>query len=102
MEGFKEFLYYDRKYSDQEIISLYLNNYDKNITEIAHVTGKSIGELYRILHNNGIKPNRLKNNHYNVLNFASSGMSVPQIAELTGYTPRNVRYILAKEQYGRK
>lgn len=79
-------------YTDEEVISMYHS--EKKISEIKHTTGKSVGELYRILHNNNIHPNRLKTNHQNVLDFASSGLSITQIAELTGYTPRNVRYIL--------
>jgi hypothetical protein len=43
-------------------------------------------------------PNRQKINHNNVINLANFGYLVPQIAELTGYTARNVRYILAKER----
>jgi len=97
MEGFKDFFRHaEHGYTNDEIVSIYLNSPDKRITEISFITGKSVGELYRILHENGVKPNRLKVNHNNVFDFAYSGMSVQQIAELTGYTPRNVRYILAK------
>lgn len=97
MEGFKDFFRHcEQGYSDDETITLYLSSPDKRITEISAITGKSIGELYRILHNNGVKPNRLRTNHHNVIDFASSGMSIQQIAELTGYTPRNVRYIISK------
>lgn len=91
MEGFKEFY---NGHSDNEIIGMYLGN--KSISEISSVTQKSIGEIYRILHANQIRPNRLKTNHNNVRDFASSGMTISQIAELTGYTPRNIRYILTK------
>lgn len=97
MNGFKEFFQHcEQGYSDNETIALYLNSPNKRIIEISTITGKSIGELYRILHSNGVKPNRLRTNHHNVIDFASSGMSVQQVAELTGYTPRNVRYILSK------
>lgn len=97
MYGFKDFFRHCEKgYSDDETISFYLGSPDKRIAEISAITGKSVGELYRILHNNGVKPNRLKTNHHNVFDFASAGMSVQQIAELTGYTPRNIRYILSK------
>jgi DNA-binding NarL/FixJ family response regulator len=104
MEGFKDFFRHaEQGWSDQEIINIYLSTPEKKIQELSHETGKSVGEIYRILHNNQITPNRLRTNHQNVLDFAASGMSVIQIAELTGYTPRNVRYILAKltEQNGR-
>jgi len=95
MEGFKEF--YDQvDYSDQQIVSLYNQYPDKKISEIAQTVGKSIGEIYRILHNYNVTPNRQKTNHHHVVNFSNFGYSVPQIAELTGYTERNVRYILSK------
>ena len=90
MEGFKNF------FKQQEVIRLYLNSPGKRIAEISVETGESVGEIYRILHGNGINPNRLGANHQNVMDFSRSGLSVQQIAELTGYTPRNVRYILSK------
>lgn len=100
MYGFKDFFRHCEKgYSDEEVIRYYLGNPNKRIIEISTITGKSVGELYRILHSNGVKPNRLRTNHSNVLDFASSGMSIQQIAELTGYTPRNVRYILSNRNY---
>lgn len=97
MDGFKNFV---AGYSDEQIVSIYLHNTEKKISEIARMTDKSIGELYRVLHNNNVTPNRLRINHKNVIDFAHSGLDITQIAELTGYTPRNVRYILAKEQNG--
>lgn len=97
MEGFKDFFQHcERGYTNDEVISLYLSSPGKRMTEISALTGKSVGEIYRILHENGVKPNRLKTNHHYVFDYASAGMSIQQIAELTGYTPRNVRYILSK------
>lgn len=91
MDGFKRFLY---GYSDHEIIGLYLSN--QKISEIAIKTNKSYAEIYRILHNNNVHPNRLRTNHHHVVDFALGGMGINQIAELTGYSPRNIRYILNK------
>ena len=97
MEGFKDFFQHcERGYTADEVINLYLNSPGKRMIEISTLTGKSVGEIYRILHDNGIKPNRLKINHRYVFDYAEAGMTVQQIAELTGYTPRNVRYILSK------
>ena len=102
---FKEFIMhaempYERdvyQYSDMEVANLYYSDYPgTKVREIAVATGRSVGELYRILHKFG-SPNRLKQNYHNVLSFADSGMDVNQIAELTGYTPRNVRYILKNQ-----
>ncbi len=96
MDGFTDFFRHaEIGYNDDEVINLYLGT-SKRISEIAGITERSIGEIYRILHNNNVRPNRTRSNHQNVFDFASSGMAVSQIAELTGYTPRNVRYILSK------
>lgn len=101
MENFREW-FVENGYSDQEVVSYYNNNPDKKIKEISQITGKSVGEIYRILHNYSVTPNRQKTNHHNVINFARFGYDIPQIAELTGYTERNVRYILSKLTNERK
>lgn len=90
MQGFKEFFW------DGEVISLYLNRPDLKISEIAQHVGKSQAEIYRILHGNNVKPNRLGTGHGAVLELAGRGWSVARIAGATGYTERNVRYILSK------
>jgi hypothetical protein len=96
MEGFKEFLkHLENGCSDQEIINLYLNSPSK-VKEICIKSGKSIGEFYRIIRNHDFAPNRLKAHHHHVVNYYNSGLSFNQIAELTGYTPRNIRYIVGK------
>jgi hypothetical protein len=95
MDGFKQFLFRSEGgFQDSEIINFY--NSGRKITEIARLAGRSVGEIYRVLQNFEIKPNRLNLAKQHVIDYAGSGYSVPQIAELTGYTPRNVRYILAK------
>ena len=97
METFREFLNQtESDYSDYSVINLYLNDPGRKITEISQLTHKSIGEIYRILHSNNVQPNRLRTNHQNVIDFAGAGMAISQIAELTGYSTRNVRYILGK------
>jgi len=97
MASFKEFFYNkEDDYSNQELVNLYMHYPDRKIKEIAEITGKSIGEIYRVLHSYNINPNRLKINHKNVVEFYNYGMNVNQIAELTGYTTRNVRIIITK------
>jgi predicted transcriptional regulator len=96
MYGFREFLADNGE--DQEIIGIYLNRPDMPISEISQTTGKSQGEIYRILHNHDVKPNRLKTNHQKVITLQSVGWNVQEIAQLTGYTSRNVRYILTKNE----
>jgi hypothetical protein len=100
MASFKEFYHKENTYSNQELVSLYMHSPDKKMKEIAEITGKSIGEIYRTLHNYNVNPNRLKTNHKNVIEFYNYGMNINQIAELTGYTVRNVRYILNKVKNG--
>lgn len=95
MYGFRNFLTDNGE--DGQIISLYLNQPKMRISEIAQQFGRSEAEIYRILHANDISPNRLKVNHQKVHSLAHLGWGVREIAELTGYTPRNVRYILAKQ-----
>lgn len=94
MLGFHQF-FYDNS-TDSKIISLYLNNPQIKITELAHQVGKSQGEIYRILHAHNVLPNRLKINHEKVIQLKNIGWNIAEIAQFTGYTPRNVRYILAK------
>ena len=94
MYGFKH--YVSGNQSDAEIIGLYLNNPKMTVSEIARDTGKSEAVVYRILHANDVSPNRLRAGHQKVHNLASLGWGISEIAQLTGYTPRNVRYILAK------
>jgi len=94
MYGFKQFI--TDQGGDGDIINVYLNSPKIRISEIAQQFGKSEAEIYRILHSNDVSPNRQKVNHQKVQNLAHLGWGVREIAEFTGYTPRNVRYILAK------
>lgn len=82
---------------DKEIVYLYLNNSKMQISEIAQKTNKSIGEIYRILRVNEINPNRLKIHHEKVKNLADLGWGIKEISEITGYSTRNIRYILKGE-----
>ena len=94
MYGFKQFIV--NQTGDRNIINVYLNSPKMKISEIAQQFGKSEAEIYRILHSNDISPNRQNVNHQKVQNLSQLGWEVREIAEFTGYTPRNVRYILAK------
>ena len=94
MLGFRKFIV--DQGNDGQIINIYLNAPHIHISEIAQRFQKSEAEIYRILHANDITPNRTKVNHQKVQNLSQLGWNIPQIAEFTGYTPRNVRYILSK------
>jgi len=97
--NFKEWAeYFDTfdKHKETEVINLYFQT-KMQIKEISQKTNISVGEIYRILHKHG-KPNRKSTNHENVLFFANSNLPINKIAELTGYSARNIRYILRKKQ----
>jgi hypothetical protein len=83
--------------ADWEIVSLYHHHPDVSVKEIARLSGRSVGEVYRTLGRSGGFPNRQNPRHEDVRRFAQAGMKIPHIAQLTGYTPRNVRYILGGE-----
>jgi len=91
MEGFKEFLN-----GGWEVVNLYFSHPEMTIREISEKTGKSVGDIYRIVRREGRTPNRQITNHHNVLMFVDSGLPLYQVAQLTGYTERNIRKILRK------
>lgn len=94
MYGFKEFLAANA--IDSEIIQAYLTQPKLSVMTIAQMHEKSEAEIYRILHANSVSPNRLRAYHQKVQQLSQLGWGISEIAQLTGYTPRNVRYILAK------
>lgn len=81
------------QYSDMEVANIYFHNKSYKIRDISAMTGKSVSEIYEILHRFG-KPNRKNTYHDHVKSLAEAGMSIYKIAELTGYSTRNIRYIL--------
>lgn len=82
--------------SEFEVVNMYYNNHGLKVKEIALKSNRSVAEVYRILHKHGT-PNRQITNHDYVKSFAQAGLPVSKIAEFTGYTPRNIRYILKKD-----
>ena len=99
MLHFKEFVESvldDYQYSDMEVANLYFGQPEMKVAELAEKTGRTIAELYQIIHSWG-KPNRLKNRHHHVHVLSDSGLPNRQVAELTGYSERQVRNILKTE-----
>lgn len=95
--NFKEFIQESTEhiYTDMDVISMYFDEFNKkNIKEIAALTGKSIGEIYRTLDRNHLSSNRNKIQHHNVISLFDQGFSPEQISEFIGYSPRNIRYII--------
>lgn len=91
MANFREFIE-----ADWKVINLYNQPVQPTIKEISYKTNRSIGEIYRIIHRYG-SPNRTKSNQHNVLTYHNLGLQIDEIAKLTGYTTRNVRYILKEK-----
>lgn len=91
--NFKEFIIKEEgDFNNLEIASMYYNG-NGSVRALASKTGRSVAEIYRIIHSYG-KPNRMKNQHGTVLNLASSGMHPRTISQFTGYTPRHVNNII--------
>lgn len=95
MFNFKRYLY---DINEDSIINFYLGKPNVKISDIAKHFSISEGELYRRLHSNKIFPNRLKKNHENVLKMSKLGWNINEISKYTGYTTRNIRYILQQEK----
>lgn len=65
----------------------------ESIRSLSKKTGKSIGNIYRIVHSYG-RPNRTRNSHDLVRHLDSSGMNKKSISDFTGYTRRHISNIL--------
>lgn len=86
----------DSELTDDDIIMLYQSG-ATTVRDICKKCDKSIGDVYRILKKRNFHPNRRNTKHDNVCSLSDSGFSIQAIADLTGYSPRNVRYILSKK-----
>lgn len=99
METFREFIEsYESEehyhFNDLEVANLYFHHSNMSVRELSRKTGKSIGEVYRIIKNFG-SPNRTRpHGRENVINLADSGLAHKHIANMTGYSARQVRNIL--------
>ena len=96
--GFRQFLDGEPspyRYDELEVANLYFQR-QLTVREISHKTGRSIGEIYRLLRRYGEPNRRSPNHHGTVISLADSGIAVKSIADITGYTPRHVRNILKR------
>jgi AraC-like DNA-binding protein len=91
-QSFREF-FSGSGHAESDVLGFYLHHRDMPIKEIASRTGKSTTEVYRIIRKFGHEPNRLGAGHHHVRTFLSAGMSPKEVSRLTGYTPRNIRYL---------
>lgn len=86
--NFREFF---ESFNNFEIIDSYFNRKEP-VRSLSKKTGKSIGNIYRIVHSFG-NPNRNKKNHHLVKSLRENGLKNNNIAQLTGYTTRQIRNI---------
>ena len=97
MLNFREFILNENyQFHDVEIANMYMHQPSLKVKEISEKTGKSVAEIYRVLQRGGMSANRMPINHESVFSLYDAGFNTRHIAELTGYTPRNIRYILKK------
>ena len=88
------------EFSNTDIFAMYNDSYSpKTAREISAVTGKSLGEIYRVINQYG-GPNRQGRNYHLIFNYASQGLNPKDIAERVGYTERGVRNILNRGPHG--
>lgn len=92
MRTFREFL--ANQTQDVLVANLYLSRSDMTVREIASVTGRSIGEVYRVLKKHGGKPNRRRMHHGNVYALAEFGLRPKDISRVTGYCERYIRKLM--------
>ncbi len=99
MERFKLFVEADR-HLEHEVLNMYLSGNHK-VAEISELTGLSTGSVYRILQRHEVSPQRRAarpGQYESVYNFADSGLGARRIAELSGYSLRQVYNILAARE----
>lgn len=101
MQGFKEFFNLSNSQSSEaEVIFMYTNGLQWS--EISRDTGRSKGDIQRILEKNNIGRNRLKRKDAIIDHYRDAGYSTNQIADSTGMSPQGVRYVLRRKNNANK
>lgn len=94
--NFRQFILNEENYaSNLDIASMYFNG-NESIRSLSQKTGKSIAEIYRIVHNFG-RPNRINKKHDIVRTLHSSGLGKSSISDFTGYTKRHISNIIKND-----
>ena len=103
VKSFQDFFEEDegkyREFSEIEVAKLYQQNPNIRVTDLSRLTGRNVNELYRIFKKYSVPASRINTNKHLVISYAEQGYAINSIAELTGYTPRNVYFILKKNSY---
>jgi AraC-like DNA-binding protein len=82
---------------EHEIINMYQDPIRYKLSDISSTTGASPGGIYRVLRKYNLNPHRLGHNYQQyeqIFQYRKLGTSVQKIAELTGYSRRQVYNIL--------
>lgn len=89
--NFKEFIIFsESEVNNFDIANMYFNEKD-SLRSLSRKTGKSLGELYKVIHFFG-KPNRRDVNKRNMaINLLSSGINEKDVAKISGYSVRHIR-----------
>lgn len=95
MQGFQNF--FRERQIDSQVVNSYMSRPDMSVSSIGKMHGLSEREVYRVLRFNHVSPNRKSVHHEKVQSLSRMGWGIKDIAEFTGYTTRNVRYILNKQ-----
>lgn len=97
MGRFREFMQLSECAAEQEIIGLYQSPARYRLQDIAERTGFSPAGVYRVLHKYGVEPHRRceRGDYEQVYSYRDAGLGAKRIAELTGYSSRQVYHILS-------
>ncbi len=104
MQGFRQYLteatdFYATTWNPDDLRIIHLYQNQSSISDIKQEMGISDGEIYRALRRHGVNPNRRTSPyHDDVLYYGQCGMPFGEIANMTGYSTRQIRNILDKGQ----
>ena len=85
------------KESSSESEVLFLYNNDENLEKIKKETGRSVGDIYRILKKNQISPSRTKKKHGLIKYFSDSGYDISDIAIKVDMSNQSVKNAMKQQ-----
>ena len=102
MDSFKRYLLSEAVdlNTEHEVLNMYYDRHNYKISDICDATGISTAGIYRILQKHSVEPGRRKaDTHYETIyHYYDSGFAAKKIAELTGYSLRQVYNIIEKRR----
>lgn len=99
MDGFRNFSEAVDLNTEHDIINMYQDSGRYRVSDISDLTGISPAGIYRVLRKYQMDPHRKPDlSHYEqIYQYRSSGVPVRRIAELTGYSRRQVYNIINQQ-----